>query len=160
MPSKKNSSAKSAPKATHADAEIVLRLFEQRREPELRKARNYVLFEFAPRTNEEFLAVITNFGTPEQTHCRMVFGYWDQSAALVTHGAVHADLFDDFSTELCFLYAKYKDFIPALRANLNPEALQHVEKVANRSQKNRERVQRFQRIIAERFKPRAAKTGS
>ena len=160
MSSKKNHRPQSEPRATHADADIVLRLYEQRRDPELRKARNYVNFEFQPSTVDEFLSVATNLGTPEQTYIRMVFSYWEQSAALVNRGAVHAGLFDDFCGELYFTYAKYKQFLPALRKNMSPTAWTNVEKVAERSPESRERVARMEKMIAERFRPRAARTGS
>ena len=164
MSSKKNrpqSRPQSEPKATPADADIVLRLYEQRREPELRKARNYVCFEFAPTTIDEFTSVSTNFGTPEQTYIRMAFSYWEQAAALVNRGAVHAGLFDDFGGELYFIYAKYKQFIPAVRRQMdNPNFLINIEKVAERSPQTRERVARMEKMIAERFRPRAARTGS
>lgn len=160
MASKKTSKSKSARQATQADAQILLTLYDQRREERLRKARNYVLFEFAPHGEEDFLKVIQAFGSEEQTYFRMVSSYWEQAAALVTYGSVHEGLFNEFSQELCFLYAKYKDFIPALRKNMNPNALRHVEAVATRTAENRERVARMEKIIAERFRPRAAKTGS
>ena len=161
MSSKKNHRPQSEPRATHADADIVLRLYEQRREPELRKARNYVCFEFRPSTIDEFTSVSTNLGTPEQTYIRMAFSYWEQAAALVNRGAVHAGLFDDFGGELYFIYAKYKQFVPAVRRQMNnPNFLVNIEKVAERSQESRERVARMEKMIAERFRPRAARTGS
>jgi hypothetical protein len=159
MASKRNNRTQPARKPTHADAEILLKLYELRRDDLLRKARNFVMFEFSPRTNEEFLAVASAFGTQEQTYCRMVWSYWEQAASLATHGVIHPDLFDEFSGELFFIYAKYKDFIPALRT-ITPTALLHVEKVANRNAASRERVQRVQKMIAERRRPQAAKTGT
>ena len=161
MSSKKNPRPQSEPRATHGDADIVLRLYEQRREPELRKARNYVCFQFSPSTIDDFTSVSTNFGTPEQTYIRMAFSYWEQAAALVNRGAVHAGLFDDFAGELYFIYAKYKQFVPAVRRQMNnPNFLTNIEKVAERSPESRERVARMEKMIAERFRPRAARTGS
>src|SRR5215471_19614504 len=153
----KKRSSRPEPKATAADAEIVMRLFEFRRDETMRKARNYVTFEFSPRTNEELLSVLGAFGTPEQTYWRMVSSYWEQAASLVNRGAVHAGLFDDWANELYFLYAKYKEFLPAVRANMNPTAWQNIEKLANRSAETRERVARMEKMIAERMRPRAAK---
>jgi hypothetical protein len=156
----KKNGGKVTRRATADDARILLTLFDQRREPLLRKARKFVLFEFSPRNNEEFLNVVSAFGTDEQTYLRMVWGYWDQAAALVNYGAVHEELFNEFANEMYLLYAKYKEFIPALRANFNPKALANVEKVATRTAESRATVERFEKMIAERFKPRAAKTAS
>jgi hypothetical protein len=158
----RNAKSHSSPqsKATSADADIVLKLYELRREPELRKARKFIMFEFSPHNEKELLELLGAFGTDHQTYWRMVSSYWDQAAALVVRGAVHPGLFHDFASELYFLYAKYREFIPAVRREFNPEAWVNIEKVANHSKESREAVARFERIIAERFRPRAAKTGS
>ena len=157
MASKKNVRTIAECKATHADAEIGLRLYEQRREDLLRKARNYVNFEFAPQTVEEYMKVGMAFGTQEQTYLRMVFSYWEQSAGLVARGILHSGVFDDFCGEMYFVYAKYKRFIPAVREMVGPNFLRNVETVANRSKESRERVERMEQFMAERFRARAAK---
>lgn len=159
----KKSKAKSAPRflksrpATTADADIMLRTYEHRRDPKLREARNYILFQWAPTTTEEFAATAFNFGTQEQTFFRMVFSYWEQTAALADRGAVHQELFDDFSGELFFLYAKYSDFFPMMRERLNPNFGRHMEAVANATPERRARVELARKMIASRrAQPKAA----
>jgi len=155
--------AKSAPKspksrpATHADAELLLHLYDQRRDEKLRKARNFVLFEFIPTTNEEFVAMAFSFGSEHQLYFRMVLSYWEQTAALANRGVIHGELFDDFSGELFFLYAKYGSFFPLMRERLNPDFGKHIEQVALATPARRARVERAQKMIASRrAQPKAA----
>ena len=156
----KKTKAKSAPKsrpATYQDADLMLRTYEQRRDPKLREARNFILFQWTPTTEEEFAGLAFNFGTPEQTYFRMVFSYWEQTAALADRGAVHQELFDDFSGELFFLYAKYGDFFPIMRERMNPNFGRHIEAVANATAERRARVELARKMIASRrAQPKAA----
>lgn len=147
MPAKKGK----GPKATHKDAELCLKLYELRRDETLRKARNYVLFQFNPTNQEEFDKIAFAFGTPEQTYCRMVWSYWEQAAATVTRGAVHGELFDDFGGEMYFMYAKFRKFIPAVRREINPHFLEHIEELANSTKERKERVERAWKSIQERL---------
>jgi hypothetical protein len=156
MAKKSKSAPKSRP-ATHADAELLLHLFDQRRDEKFRQARNYVLFEFAPQSEEEFSKVAFAFGTPEQTYFRMVLSYWEQTAALADRGVVHGELFDDFSGELYFLYAKLGAFFPIMRERLNPNFGRHIETVAKSTPERRARVERAQKLLASRrAQPKAA----
>ncbi|MDP9268698.1 MAG: hypothetical protein M3P27_10310 [Acidobacteriota bacterium] len=156
----KKTKAKSAPRsrpATHADAELLLHLYDQRRDEKLRKARNFVLFEFIPTADEEFAALAFNFGSEQQLHFRMVFSYWEQTAALSNRGVIHGELFDDFSGELFFLYAKYGSFFHLMRERLNPDFGKHIEEAAMATPGRRARVERAQKMIASRrAQPKAA----
>lgn len=148
MPAKKGK----GPKATAADGELCLKLYELRREEVMRKARNYVLFQFNPTNEQEFNQIAFAFGTPEQTFCRMVWSYWEQAAALVNRGAVHGELFDDFSGELYFLYAKFRKYIPTVRRELgNPHFLEHLEQLANSTSERKAKVERAAKTIQERL---------
>ena len=96
--------------ATPADAEIVLKLYELRREETMRKARNFVGMEFQPKTFDEFRAVGAARGTDQNAYWRQVLSYWEMAISLVLRGAVDADLFVDTNGECIFLYAKFRQF--------------------------------------------------
>lgn len=96
--------------ATTADAEIVLKLYDLRREEVLRKARHYIAFEFQPQTFDEFRALGQARGTPENAYWRQVLSYWDMAASLVLRGAVDPALFFDTNGEGLFLLAKFRRF--------------------------------------------------
>jgi len=96
--------------ATTADAEIVLRLFDLRREETLRKARHFMVFAFNPKTHEELRAVSRNASAAENAWWRQALSYWEMAASLVLRGAVDAELFLDSNGEGIVLYAKFHHF--------------------------------------------------
>ena len=65
-----------AKKASADDAQILLRLYELRREPEMRKARNWWFNDFWPNNADDFLKVAWAMGTQENNWLRQVSGYW------------------------------------------------------------------------------------
>jgi hypothetical protein len=101
--------------ATPADAEIILKLYELRREEVMRKARAWVVGEFWPATAEDYFAVIGNSADPHNAWLRQVVSYWEMAAAMVLHGAVSAELFVDCNGEGFFLLAKFAPFLEAIR---------------------------------------------
>ena len=96
--------------ATTADAEVVLRLYEVRREEELRKARRFMVFEFQPKTLEELRAVSRDIKAKENVYWRQTISYWEMASSMVLRGAVDADLFLDSNGEGILLYAKFHHF--------------------------------------------------
>jgi hypothetical protein len=130
--------------ASSKDAELILKLYELRREPELRKARNWWLWEFSPSTAEDFLKVANAAGSPENNWLRQGASYWGMAAAFVRQGLLDEDLFlrPACSGEMFFILAKVYPFLPELREKLgDPEVFRDVEKVATNSKWGRERLQ-------------------
>ena len=101
--------------ATPADAEIILRLYELRREEVMRKARAWVIGEFWPASADDYFAVIGNGADPHNPWLRQVVSYWEMAASMVLHGAVSAELFVDCNGEGFFLLAKFAPFLDAIR---------------------------------------------
>ena len=135
--------------ATHADADIILRLYDLRREPVLREAREFVCFNFWP-TSFDDLGKLLAAGGKEFGYFRQVTSYWDMAISFVARGALDANLFLDNANEMIFIYAKLKPFLPGLRETMSPQFWKRIEdfltsspeaqqKVANIS-KNVERV--------------------
>ena len=104
--------------ASPADADIILKLYDLRRESVMREARKWVLGEFWPSTAEEYFAVAANSAHPQNPYVRQVNTYWEMAAAFVLHGAVSADLFFDCNQEGFFLLAKYAPFLDDIRKRL------------------------------------------
>ncbi|QHN02320.1 hypothetical protein FTO74_02240 [Granulicella sp. WH15] len=96
--------------ATHADAELILKLYTIRTEETMRKARHFVGIEFNPATFEELRAVQTGLGTQENAYYRQVMSYWEMAASFVLRGAVDPDLFFESNSENLFLCAKFHHF--------------------------------------------------
>src|SRR5712692_6110795 len=87
--STKQGDSQMAKKPTAADAQLLLQLYDLRREAEMRKARNWWVVTFWPRTADEFIKVATALGTQENNWLRQAGGYWDLAAALVLHATIH-----------------------------------------------------------------------
>ena len=96
--------------AAAADAELVLKLYELRREETLRKARRFMVFDFQPKTLEELRAVSRNIGSEHNASWRQTISYWEMAASLVLHGALDAELFLESNVEGILLYAKFHHF--------------------------------------------------
>lgn len=121
-------------KATPADAELVLKLYDLRREATMREARDFIGLQFWPQTVEEIMAVATAAGSDENRFFRQVLGYWETAASLVVHGALNADLFEACEGEMFFIYAKFRPHLEKVRKELGqPSFLQNVELVAESS---------------------------
>jgi hypothetical protein len=91
--------------ATATDAELILKLYDLRREEVMREARKF-MGGFSPKTLEDLFAVTRAGATQENAYWRQVTSFWDMAAALVLHGTIDADLFLDTNGEPFFLLAK------------------------------------------------------
>ena len=106
-------------------AQLILKLFEIRRDPALREARQWFLSDFNPVTWEECSAII---GSDRNSSFRMVVGYWDMAASLVTHGAIDTEMFRAANNEIVATFAKIQPFIEQLRGvRSNPNFCIHME---------------------------------
>lgn len=101
--------------ATPADAEIILKLYDLRREDLMRKARAWVIGEFWPATADEYFNVAMNAADPHNAYVRQVVTYWEMAAALVLHGTVSPELFVDCNAEGFFLLAKFAPILEGIR---------------------------------------------
>ncbi|HZD31419.1 MAG TPA: hypothetical protein VE779_07135 [Candidatus Angelobacter sp.] len=135
---------------TYHDAELILKLYELRREPVMREARAY--FNSLPPNAENFFKVLADPTGKENSYVRQVVGYWEMTAALVNHGTLNAALAFDTLQEMYFVYAKIKPFLPALREKTNsPDFLINMERLAESTEDTRTRVGRVQARIMARF---------
>jgi hypothetical protein len=117
--------------ATHEDANLLLHLYELRREEKMRKAREWFMINFHAGTIEEFQKLCP-IGSEENTFYRMVVSYWDMAASFVTAGVLHEKLFTQNSRELLFVWERIRDMVPALRESFNNSNLaSNLETVAN-----------------------------
>lgn len=101
--------------ASHHDAEIVLKLYDLRREEVMRKARNFMATQFWPRSGQEIVDLMMDFGSEKNAHFRQVTSFWDMAATLVHRGAVDPELFSDWSNEMFFIFAKLHPYVDEVR---------------------------------------------
>lgn len=109
----------------YKDADLILKLYDLRREKTMRDARQW-FFTFNPQGPQDFMDVLTS---DKSGWYRMVISYWDMACSLVNNGAIDADMFNDANGEHIFIYAKMEPWIPMLRETMGaPNFLAHLEK--------------------------------
>jgi len=143
-----------------ADADLILKLYDLRREPVMREARNW-FFTFNPTSAAEYMDAMMS---PQSGYVRMVISYWDMAASLVNNGAIDEQMFNDANGEHIFVFAKIEPILEELRQQWNqPEMLKHYETLIRRIPNNkevlagiRERIKMIQAMMAERAKAQAA----
>jgi len=131
-------------KPTVPDAQLILKLYDLRREAEMRKARSWYAGEFFPDSADDFVKVAWAFGTQENAWLRQVNGYWGIVASFVLTGVLNEELFlqPGFSGEMFLIYAKIQPFVKDLRKKLNdPEAFLSIEKALTRTKWGKNRLQ-------------------
>jgi hypothetical protein len=97
----------------YESARLNLQLYDLRREPVLRQARQWFLGEFNPESIDDLVRMI---GEDHNASFRMVLGYWDMAASLVTNGAIDGDAFRAAHGEIFLTFAKIHPFLAQLRA--------------------------------------------
>jgi hypothetical protein len=108
-------------------AQLILTLYEQRREETMRKARDWWV-GFDPQTVDEFSAAMMG---PQSGYIRMVIGYWEMAASLVENGAIDRKMFQDSTAEYVVVFAKIEPLLPALRERFsNPGLAKHLQSLA------------------------------
>lgn len=140
-----------AKKPSTADAQLILQLYDLRREPEMRKARHWWMTEFWPNNADDFMRVAQAMGTQENNWLRQVGGYWNMAATFVLQGALNEQLFlrPAVSGEMFFIFAKIHPFIKDLREKLgDPEGFGDIEKVITKTKWGRERLKFIEKRVA------------
>jgi hypothetical protein len=101
--------------ASAGDAELILRLYELRRETTMRAARHWMAVDFDPKSGQDIVAILKDFGSQENQYLRQVHSYWEMAASFVLRGALDPELFVDCSGENLFLLAKFYPFLEEIR---------------------------------------------
>ncbi len=120
---------------THEQAQLHLQIYEMRREPRLRQARDWFFKNYYADTVEEVMRIAPP-GSEAGTFVMMVFSYWDQACALLNYGLVHEDLFFETNGEFYGVWDRVRNTIEEGRKRFaNKLFLAHMEKAASRYEK-------------------------
>jgi hypothetical protein len=115
---------------TYDDANLLLRLYEIRREEKMRQARHWFLFEFKPAAWSEVRKGFFT-GQEQDNYLRMVVSYWDMACALVKQGILNKDLFYATTGEHVTVWEKTKPWVAGVREELkDPLLLRSLEDIA------------------------------
>jgi hypothetical protein len=132
-------------------ADLILKLYESRREDVMRRARDW-FFSFNPETLQDVLDVV--YGAEFSAYFRMVTSYWDMAASFVNHGAIDEEMFNDANGEHMVVFAKIQPFVAEIREmGMSPSYMRHLEDLVMRTPNAEARLA----TIRERMKQIAAK---
>ena len=123
---------------THQQAELLLKLYDMRREPRLRQARSWFVENYSASTPEEMMTKYPP-GSEASTNIRMVVSYWDLVASIVNRGLIDDDFFFENTGELWVVWDRLCAVVPAWRtAFKNPHIFANLEATATRLEAWRE----------------------
>ncbi len=138
-----------------ADANLILRLYEIRREETMRKARDWFTTDFNPKSAQDIFEVLAG---EHSADFRMVASYWDMAAAFVNYGAIDEEMFNDINTEHVAVYAKLQPFLAEIRGmpGVPPYLyLKNLEPLVMRTPDEQERIAAMRRYMKTRAEARA-----
>ncbi len=123
-------------------ADLIMKLYDLRREATMRKARDWMFF-FNPTSAEDYMKTMMD---PEVGgYLRMVTSYWDMAATFVNQGAIDAEMFNQTAGEHMIVFAKVEPFLDELRTMWQaPEAMANLEKVIMDAPNGSERLKKTQ----------------
>ena len=147
-PEKTDMAAKRIEGPTPADAEIVLKLYELRREPVMRASRETLLRWFPGSCDE--VAALADFGHEDNAAFRQVTSYFEMAFGLARRGAVHPELLMDWCGEGIFLYAKLEPFLSEFRERVSPTAFANTEWAVEKTEAGRAKFEQFRARLAAR----------
>ena len=137
----------------YEDANLILKLYELRREEVMRKARDWFIW-FNPTSAQD---IINTFMGEHSAYYRMVTSYWEMAATLVNRGAIDKEMFNEANGEHMIVFAKIEPYLAELRTIFNnPRGMWNLEQLIM-SEPNakeslealRERFQKFAAMRAE-----------
>ena len=119
----------------HHDAELLLRLYDLRREEKLRLARDWFTREFSAASLEEVRKKYPA-GTQENSYYRMVTSYWEMVASFVNHGLIKEEFFFENTGEIWIVWEKIKPLVASVReAYKNPYVWKNLETLCTKFEK-------------------------
>ena len=136
-------------------ANLILQLYEIRREERMRKAREWFITAFNPASTEDIFNVLMG---EHSADFRMVASYWDMAATFVNHGAIDEEMFNDINTEHVAIYARLEPFLAEIKAmpGVPPYLyLKNLEPLVLRMPDSRERIAAMRRYMKRHAEARA-----
>ena len=119
-------------------AELILKLYDLRREAKMREARTWMITFFPESTADIIQAMIKE---ETSAYYRMVVTYWDMAASFVNHGAIDEEMFTDANVEHFVVFSKVEPFLAELRETMgNPNVLKNLEKLVMRQPDAKEKL--------------------
>ena len=126
-----------ADKPDHHDAEIVIKLYDLRREAVMRDSRHKMVMEFTPKNYDEFFAVASDMTHPHNVAFRQTVSYWEMVFGMAKNEVVNAEYLVENSGEGMLMYAKCQPYLERYREEVSPFAFRHAEWAATQTEMGR-----------------------
>ncbi len=139
----------------HQDADLSIKVYDLRREPVMRDARNAINFAFWPRSYADVAAVL-KVDHPLNAAFRQMVSYWEMVYGMARHGIVHAEYWVESHGEGILLYAKVAPFLAEIRAAGSPTALRNSEWVATQTEEGQRLFDRMRERVRQAVEARPA----
>lgn len=131
----------------HFDAELLLKIYDLRREQVMRESRYAIARDFWPRSAAEVLDVLRP-DHPHNTAWRQVTGYWEMVYSMARNGVIHAEFLAENNGEGMFMFAKVEPYLAELRAAGNPATLRNTEWIASNTEAGKATLAYFRGRVA------------
>jgi hypothetical protein len=112
----------------YEEADLILKLYELRREETMRKARDWYFRDFNPQSVGEFNQAMMG---EHSGHLRMVLSYWEMAAALVQGGAISLEFFTSTNNEYIGVFSKVEPLLGEIRGTYGPQFAVNIEKLVD-----------------------------
>jgi hypothetical protein len=133
----------------YESADLIMKLYEMRREAVMREARDWYIRSFNPETAQDVILVARG---PHSGHYRMVSSYWDMACSFVTNGAIDAQMFNDANSEHNAVFSKLAPFVAEIREiSQNPNYMKHLEQVVMAQPGAAERLEHLRAMLKSMF---------
>jgi len=128
----------------YESADLLLKLYDLRREPTMREARQWMAY-FNPESAQDVLDALMG---DKSAYFRQVMSYWDMAASFVLNGAIDEQMFDDANGEHLFYFAKIEPFLAELREKLGPASrlVPHLERLVMSKPDAEERLEQLRQM--------------
>ena len=135
-------------KVTPAEsADAILKLYELRRDAEMRASRQWFFTDFSPKSAMDIIVFFRD-GERASANFRMITSYWDMACSLALNGAIDEKTFLDANTEYVFIYAKLQPFLPQIREMFGePDFMKNLETLVLRVPNIERKIEAFNRLI-------------
>ena len=129
------------------DTLAIIKLYEIRSEPVMRKARAWFFSEFSPQSGKEVVALMLS-GEQQSAYYRMVSSHWEVAASLVNNGGIDEKLFLEANSEHLVVFAKLQPFVAEIRETIGePDYLAHLERLVMKVPNVEKKLENRRRLV-------------
>jgi len=130
------------------DVMAILKLYELRRDEQMRAARQWYFSQFSPKSAMEIIALFRG-GERASANFRMITSYWDMASSFVLNGGIDEKMFLDSGSEYIFVYSKIQPFLAEIRQLFQePEFLLNLETLVLRIPNVEAKIEARKRLAA------------